>query len=117
MRKQRILTLHRRVVKPIRRAYGVRFSYDDPNTIRVLPSEWTDPADKTIGIHRPIPAADMELERFDGNIMDLLKDARGGDARLYAWTSVMDNYGLLYDPEEWEEGGMKLYRIERTVTE
>jgi hypothetical protein len=108
MRRQRILTLHRRVVKPRRKAYGVRFSYDGPETIRVLPSEWTDPEDKTIGIHRPIQAADMVLEPFDGTFMDLLKVARGGDASLYAWTALFSNFGLLYDPKD----GMELYRIE-----
>jgi len=94
------------------RAYGVRFSYDPQGTIRVLPSEWTDPQDKSIGIHRPIPTAEMELERLKGNIMDLPKDRGGGDANLYAWASLFGNLGVLYGEEELEEdGGMELYRI------
>ena len=94
------------------RAYGVRFADDDPETIRVLPSEWTDPEDTAIGIHQPISTFGMGLERLDGNFMNLLKDRGGGDANRYAWASVFRNFGLLYGEEELkDEGGMEIFRI------
>ena len=95
------------------RAYGVTFSYDPQETIRVLPSEWTDPEDTAIGIHRPISTVGMGLERLDGNFMNLLKDRGGGDAGRYAWASVLRNFGLLYGDEELkEDGGMEIFRID-----
>ena len=111
MRQQAIKTLERRFRPPTGRVYGVRFSDDDPDTIRVLPSEWTDPEDTGIGIHRPISTAGMGLERVGGNFMNLLKDRGGGDANRYAWASVFRNFGLLYDSKELGEDGMELYRI------
>jgi len=102
-----IKTLERRFRPPARRAWGVRFSFDDPETIRVLPSEWTDRSDKTIGIHRSVPIAGMDLERFPGNFMDMLKDSSGGDSRMYAWAAVFSNLGLLYGPDD----ELEIFRI------
>ena len=96
MRKQRILTLHRKLTPKAPQRYGVRFTDDDPHTIRMLPCEWcsrTDHAEKWIHIPVPVEASNVEL--FDGDYMDMLKHEHGSTEILYAWTNVLSNVGYL----------------------
>ena len=105
MRKQKINTLFRKKTPAPAQRYGVRFVDDPETTIRLLPSDWHDPRDRTGGIHTPVDLAGRKIERFDGDFMDMLHDSPG-DSALYAFTEVLSNVGLLPGID-----GMTIYKV------